>query len=55
MALFIVFQNSVLSALQYVTAWLFGIGFSLVADWLITKGFLSFVSSYKLFNSIGMQ
>jgi len=55
MALFIVFQDSVLSALPYITSWLFGIGFSHVADWLISKGFLSVISSYKMFNSIGMQ
>ena len=53
-ALLILFQNSVLSALPYITTWLFGIAFSHVADWLIAKGFLSVVSSYKMFNSLGM-
>lgn len=46
-------QNSMLSALPYITAWLFAIGFSHAADWLIAKGFLSVVSSYKMFNSLG--
>jgi ACS family sodium-dependent inorganic phosphate cotransporter-like MFS transporter 5 len=43
-----------LSTLPYITSWLFGIGFSHIADWLVAKGFLSVLNSYKTFNSIGM-
>jgi hypothetical protein len=55
MKLFVVFQNSMLSTLPYITSWLFGVGFSHIADWLIAKGFLSVLSSYKVFNSLGMK
>ncbi|XP_021941380.1 sialin isoform X1 [Zootermopsis nevadensis] len=46
-------QNSMLSTLPYLTSWLFGIGFSHIADWLIAKGFFSVLNSYKVFNSLG--
>ncbi|PNF31193.1 putative inorganic phosphate cotransporter [Cryptotermes secundus] len=47
-------QDSMLSTLPYITSWLFGIGFSHIADWLVLKGYLSVLNSYKTFNSIGM-
>jgi ACS family sodium-dependent inorganic phosphate cotransporter-like MFS transporter 5 len=42
-----------LSTLPYITGWLLAIGISHFADWLIAKGFLSVLNSYKLFNSVG--
>ncbi|XP_055713391.1 sialin [Phlebotomus papatasi] len=44
--------NAVLSSLQYLTAWIFGIGSSIVADWILAKGWLSQKNSYKLWNSV---
>lgn len=45
-------QNSVLSAVPYLTSWIFGIVISIFADWLLARGYLSLSTSYKLFNSI---
>ncbi|KRT84393.1 membrane transporter [Oryctes borbonicus] len=45
--------NAVLSALPYLTSWIFGIIISIFADWLLTKGYLTLSLSYKIFNSIG--
>ncbi|KAB0792954.1 hypothetical protein PPYR_12574 [Photinus pyralis] len=46
-------QNSILSAIPYLTSWIAGILISIFADWLLTKGYLSLSTSYKIFNSIG--
>lgn len=45
-------QNAVLSALPYLTSWWLGIVASIFADWLLSKGYLSLSTSYKVFNSI---
>ncbi|CAO1381808.1 unnamed protein product [Diamesa tonsa] len=45
-------QNSILSALPYLTSWLFGIGCSIFADWLIAQNYISQKNSYKLWNSV---
>ncbi|KAF5296498.1 hypothetical protein FQR65_LT01487 [Abscondita terminalis] len=45
-------QNSILSAIPYFTSWIGGILISMFADWLLTKGYLSLSTSYKIFNSI---
>ncbi len=45
-------QNSILSALPYLTSWIMGIVFSIFADWLLKKGYISQLNSYKLWNSI---
>ncbi|KAF2882063.1 hypothetical protein ILUMI_24111 [Ignelater luminosus] len=45
-------QNAILSALPYLTSWWFGIFTSIVADWLLSKNYLSLSTSYKLFNSL---
>jgi len=45
-------QNAVLSALPYLTSWIFGIGCSIFADWLLQKGYISQLNSYKLWNSV---
>ncbi|XP_023012123.1 major Facilitator Superfamily Transporter 10 isoform X1 [Leptinotarsa decemlineata] len=44
--------NSLLSAIPYLTSWICGILISIFADWLLSKGYLSLSTSYKLFNSI---
>ncbi|XP_060523249.1 sialin [Cylas formicarius] len=44
--------NAILSAIPYLTSWWAGIAFSMVADWLLTKGYVSLSMSYKLWNSI---
>ncbi|CAG9857370.1 unnamed protein product [Phyllotreta striolata] len=44
--------NAILSAIPYLTSWIAGILFSLLADWLLSKGYLSLTMSYKIFNSI---
>ncbi|XP_022916483.2 putative inorganic phosphate cotransporter [Onthophagus taurus] len=41
-----------LSAIPYLTSWIFGIFASIFADWLLTKGYLSLSVSYRVFNSI---
>ncbi|XP_017774631.1 PREDICTED: putative inorganic phosphate cotransporter isoform X1 [Nicrophorus vespilloides] len=45
-------QNAALSAIPYLTSWVVGIFASILADWLLSKGYLSLSTSYKLFNSI---
>lgn len=45
-------QNSILSAIPYLTSWIAGILISMFADWLLAKGYLSLSTSYKIFNSI---
>ncbi|PSN51687.1 Sialin [Blattella germanica] len=45
-------QNSILSTLPYATAWVFGIVFSHIADWLLERNYLSVLSAYKIFNSL---
>lgn len=45
-------QNSMLSALPYLTSWIFGILVSIFADWLLEKGYISVVNSYKLWNTV---
>lgn len=45
-------QNAFLSAIPYLTSWWVGIATSIFADWLLSRGYLSLSSSYKLFNSI---
>lgn len=47
------FQNALLSAVPYLTSWFAGILISILADWLLSKGYLSLSMSYKVFNSIG--
>ncbi|XP_059618259.1 sialin [Phlebotomus argentipes] len=44
--------NATLSSLQYLTAWIFGILSSTVADWILAKGWLSQKNSYKFWNSV---
>lgn len=41
-----------LAALPYLTSWLFGIGASATADWILAKGWISQVNSYKMWNSL---
>lgn len=45
-------QNAVLSALPYLTSWMFAIGCSIFADWLLAKGYLTQKTSYKMWNTI---
>lgn len=45
-------QNAVLSALPYLTAWIFGILSAICADWLIAREYISQKNSYKLWNSV---
>ena len=45
-------QNSILSALPYLTSWIFAILCSNCADWLLTSGYISQVNSFKMWNSI---
>lgn len=45
-------QNSVLSALPYLTSWIFAICCSIFADWLLAKEYISQKTSYKLWNSV---
>ncbi|CAH0564068.1 unnamed protein product [Brassicogethes aeneus] len=45
-------SDAVLSAIPYLTSWIFGIGTSIFADWLLSKGYLSLSTSYKVFNSV---
>lgn len=46
--------NALLSAIPYLTSWWCGILTSIVADWLLSRGYLSLSTSYKVFNSIGI-
>uniref|UniRef100_V5G395 Putative inorganic phosphate cotransporter n=2 Tax=Anoplophora glabripennis TaxID=217634 RepID=V5G395_ANOGL len=45
-------SNALLSAVPYLTSWWCGILTSIIADWLLSKGYLSLSTSYKIFNSI---
>jgi MFS transporter, ACS family, solute carrier family 17 (sodium-dependent inorganic phosphate cotransporter), member 5 len=45
-------QNAILSALPYLTSWIFGIFCSIFADWLITKEYISQKNSFKFWNSV---
>lgn len=45
-------QNAVLSALPYLTSWIFAIGCSVVADGMLARGWLSQRTSYKLWNTV---
>ncbi|XP_025832317.1 putative inorganic phosphate cotransporter [Agrilus planipennis] len=45
-------SNAILSSLQYLTSWWFGVACSIFADWLLGKGYLSQSTSYKLWNSV---
>ncbi|KAJ8983956.1 hypothetical protein NQ317_008658 [Molorchus minor] len=45
-------SNAALSAIPYLTSWWCGILISIFADWLLTKGYLSLATSYKIFNTI---
>ncbi|XP_057652538.1 putative inorganic phosphate cotransporter [Diorhabda carinulata] len=44
--------DALLSAIPYLTSWWCGIIVSIFADWLLSKGYLSLATSYKLFNSV---
>lgn len=44
--------SGVWSALPYLTSWLFGIGCSVLADWILARGWISQVNSYKVWNSV---
>lgn len=45
-------QNAYLSALPYLTSWIFGICSSIMADWILAKGYVSQKNSFKIWNSI---
>lgn len=45
-------QNAILSALPYLTSWIFGIICSIFADWILANGWISIKNSYKLWNSV---
>lgn len=45
-------QNAILSALPYLTSWIFGIFCSIYADWLIEHNYISQKNSFKLWNSV---
>lgn len=45
-------SNALLSAVPYLTSWWCGILTSILADWLLSKGYLSLSTSYKVFNSL---
>lgn len=45
-------QNAILSALPYLTAWIFAILSSHLADWLLKKQYVSQLTSYKLWNVV---
>ncbi|XP_044252844.1 putative inorganic phosphate cotransporter [Tribolium madens] len=44
--------NALLSAIPYLTSWWCGILISIIADWLLSRGYLSLSTSYKVFNSL---
>lgn len=46
-------ENAVSSSIPYLTSWIAGLLFSSFADWLLLKGCLSPITSFKLFNSVG--
>lgn len=45
-------QNATLSALPYLTSWMFAIGSSIVADWMLARGWISQRTSYKMWNTV---
>uniref|UniRef100_A0A336MCZ8 CSON015207 protein n=1 Tax=Culicoides sonorensis TaxID=179676 RepID=A0A336MCZ8_CULSO len=45
-------QNAFLSALPYLTSWIFAILSSNFADWLLRKQYLSQLTSYKIWNAV---
>lgn len=45
-------SNAVLNSIPYLTSWLVGIGCSTVADWMLQRGYISTLNSYKFWNSI---
>jgi len=45
-------QNAVLSALPYLTSWIFAILCSNFADWLLRKQYITQIASYKLWNAV---
>lgn len=45
-------QNAILSALPYLTSWIFAIVSSNFADWLLRKRYISQLTSYKLWNAV---
>lgn len=45
-------SSAILTSLPYLTTWLFGIGCSIFADWLLANGYISQKNSYKFWNSI---
>ncbi|XP_030764010.1 putative inorganic phosphate cotransporter isoform X2 [Sitophilus oryzae] len=45
-------SNAILSAVPYLTSWWAGILISMLADWMLLKGFISLSMSYKLWNSV---
>lgn len=45
-------QNAMLSALPYLTSWMFAIGCSIVADWVLARGWIGQQTSYKLWNTV---
>lgn len=45
-------QNAILSALPYLTAWIFAIISSHFADWLLKKQHVSQLTSYKIWNAV---
>ncbi|XP_013186887.1 putative inorganic phosphate cotransporter [Amyelois transitella] len=49
---FDIVSNSTLSAVPYLTSWIAGILFSIFADWLLVKGWISRINSMKLWNTV---
>ncbi|XP_059049185.1 putative inorganic phosphate cotransporter [Achroia grisella] len=49
---FDIISNSTLSALPYLTSWIAGILISVFADWLLAKGWISRLTSMKLWNTV---
>lgn len=45
-------QNATLSALPYLTSWMFAIGCSVFADWLLARGWIGQRTSYKMWNTV---
>lgn len=45
-------QNAILSALPYLTSWIFAVGCSVFADWLLARGVISQKTSYKMWNTV---
>ncbi|XP_053950345.1 sialin isoform X1 [Anastrepha ludens] len=45
-------SNAMLNAIPYFTSWIVGILCSGLADWMLERGYISLLNSYKLWNSI---